>query len=86
MLLASTVSELAASDRRDEAEQFVEFLLSDEAQRFFTDETFEYPLARGAQPADVLPPLGPVELPYDIDRLGGELEETVRLIDSSGLE
>ena len=86
MLLASTVSELAASDRRDEAEQFVEFLLSDEAQRFFTDETFEYPLARGAQPASVLPPLGPVELPYDIDRLGGELEATVRMIESSGLE
>ena len=67
MLLASTASELAASDRRDEAERFVEFLLSEEAQRFFTDETFEYPLARGVAPADLLPPLGEVELPYDID-------------------
>jgi iron(III) transport system substrate-binding protein len=86
MLLASTVSELAASDRRDEAERFIEFLLSDAAQRFFTDETFEYPLARGARPASVLPALGSVELPYDIDRLGGELDETVRMIESSGLE
>jgi iron(III) transport system substrate-binding protein len=86
MLLASTVSELAASDRHEEARRFVEFLLSEEAQRFFTEETFEYPLARGAEPADVLPPLGEVELPYRIDELGGELEATVRMIEQAGLE
>jgi iron(III) transport system substrate-binding protein len=86
MLLASTGSELAASDRRDEAEEFLEFLLSEEAQRFFSDETFEYPLVEGVPAADVLPPLGEVELPYDIDELGEELEGTVGLIQASGLE
>jgi iron(III) transport system substrate-binding protein len=86
MLLASTGSELAASDRPDEAEEFLEFLLSEEAQRFFSDETFEYPLVDGVPPADVLPPLGEVELPYDIDELGEELEGTVRLIEASGLQ
>ena len=85
MLLASTVSELAASDQREEAERFVEYLLTEEAQRFFSDETFEYPLAEGVAPAAVLPPLGDVELPYDIDELGEELEGTVRLIQASGL-
>ncbi len=86
MLLASTVSELASSDRREEAARFVDFLLSEEAQRYFSDETFEYPLAAGVEPAAVLPPLGDVELPYDIEQLGDELEGTVRMIQASGLE
>jgi iron(III) transport system substrate-binding protein len=87
MLLVSTVSALASSDRREEAERFVEFLLSDEAQRYFSDETFEYPLAAGVAPAGALPPLEvPDELPYDVDRLGGELADTARMIAESGLE
>ena len=83
--LATTVSELAASDRRAEAARFIEFLLSADSQRFFAEETFEYPLAAGATPATRLPPLELDELPYDIDRLGGELTETVRMIEGAGL-
>jgi iron(III) transport system substrate-binding protein len=85
MLLASTASILEASDRREDARGFVEFLLSPEAQRFFSDETFEYPLVEGVEPAADLPPLGEVALPYDVDELGEELEGTVSLIQSSGL-
>ena len=33
---------LAGSDKLDEARQFVEFLLSDQAQTYFADETFEF--------------------------------------------
>ena len=86
MLLVSTVSELAASDRREEAERFIEFLLSREAQRFFTEETYEYPLVEGVEAAGDLPPLEQVEVPYEIDELGGELQGTVELIAASGLE
>jgi iron(III) transport system substrate-binding protein len=85
MLLASTVSELAASDRREEADRFVEFVLSREAQQFFADETFEYPLTAGVPPPSDLSSLQDTELPYDIDRLGGELTETVRMIEEAGL-
>ena len=68
--------------------EFVEFLLGEEAQEYFAEETFEYPLAAGVEPAAELPPL-------DVDRrdpqstfdeLGGELERTRELISESGLD
>ena len=85
LVIPSTASVLAGSDQADEAARFVEFLLSPEAQRYFSDQTFEYPLVRGIPAAEGLPPLGSVESPsYDVDDLGGGLERTVELIRSSG--
>lgn len=86
LLIASTVSMIETTDKPDEARRFIEFLLSDEAQEYFAAETFEYPLARGAQPSPELPPLGSLEAPdIDISRLGHTLELTTRLIAESGL-
>jgi iron(III) transport system substrate-binding protein len=86
LLLASTASLLAPSDDKDRAGRFVEFLLSEEAQEFFSEETFEYPLAPGVEPSEDLPPLQSLDVPdFDIDRLGGGLRETVELIAESGL-
>jgi iron(III) transport system substrate-binding protein len=85
-LLVTAASIIEGSDRSDEAEQFVEFLLSADAQRFFAEETFEYPLAAGAEPNPVLPPFD--ELPLtrvDLGALGGGLQETAELIEESGL-
>ncbi|HWN20736.1 MAG TPA: iron ABC transporter substrate-binding protein [Gaiellaceae bacterium] len=85
--LVTTVSVLAGSERTEDAQRFVEFLLSPEAQRFYSEETFEYPLAAGVEPAAGLEPLADdVELPYDIEELGAELESTARMIADSGLE
>ena len=41
------VGVLAASDRQDEAARFVEYLLGDDAQTYFAQDTKEYPLDRG---------------------------------------
>ena len=85
--LVTTVSVLASSDRAEEANRFVEFLLTPEAQRFYSEETFEYPLAAGVEPAANLEPLpDDVELGYNIEELGAELESTARMIADSGLE
>jgi iron(III) transport system substrate-binding protein len=85
LVIPSTVSVLAGSDKTDEAARFVEFLLAPEAQRYFSDQTFEYPLVPGVPAAKGLPPLGSVKSPsYDVDDLGGGLERTVELIRSSG--
>jgi iron(III) transport system substrate-binding protein len=85
LVIPSTASVLARSDKSDEAARFVEFLLSPEAQRYFSDQTFEYPLVPGIPAAEGLPPLGSVESPsYDVDDLCGGLERTVELIRSSG--
>lgn len=86
LLIASTISVIETSDLKDEARELVEFLLSEEAQRYFAEETFEYPLVSGIEPSVELPPLDAAGAPdFDIDRLGGELEETTRMIAESGL-
>ncbi|HZJ09234.1 MAG TPA: iron ABC transporter substrate-binding protein [Trueperaceae bacterium] len=45
---------VAASDEKELVHQFIDFLLSDEAQSFFTNENFEYPITESVEPADGL--------------------------------
>jgi iron(III) transport system substrate-binding protein len=85
LVIPSTASVLAGTDKAEEAGRFVDFLLSAEAQRYFSDQTFEYPLVAGIPAASGLPPLASLQSPdYDVDALGGGLERTVELIRSSG--
>jgi iron(III) transport system substrate-binding protein len=85
-LLVTAASIVAGSDAGDDAEELVAFLLSDHAQTFFSDETFEYPLAGGAEPNPALPPFEEIsKTRVDLDELGGDLEETTAMIDESGL-
>ena len=85
LVIPSTASVLAGTDKTDEATRFLDFLLSAEAQRYFSDQTFEYPLVSGVPAASGLPPLASLRSPdYDVDALGGGLERTVELIRSSG--
>ena len=86
LLIASTISVLEPAQDSDQAQQLVEFLLDDDAQQFFADETFEYPLIDGIEPSDELPPLESLEAPQvDLQDLG-DLETTVTMIAESGLE
>jgi iron(III) transport system substrate-binding protein len=57
---------LDGTEHRDAAEQFVEFLLSVEAQEYFANVTYEYPLADGVPPDKTLPTLESLD-PPDID-------------------
>jgi iron(III) transport system substrate-binding protein len=82
--LVTGASIIEGTDMADEAEELIEFLLSEEAQTFFTDETFEYPLVDGVEPTEVLPEPPPVRN-VDIDTLTGGLERTTELITASGL-
>jgi iron(III) transport system substrate-binding protein len=84
LLISSTVSILESSDD-DRAIELVDFLLDEDAQRFFSEETFEYPLVEGVSPSVDLPPLENVDAPeIDIRELG-DLETTVEMIAESGL-
>ena len=81
LVLPSTVSVVEGTDHPEAAEAFVEFLLSDEAQRYFAEETYEYPLVSGERARE----LAAAGEGYAIDRLGRELRDTARLIAESGL-
>jgi iron(III) transport system substrate-binding protein len=87
LLIATAAGVLENSDDPELAARLVEYLLSEEAQRFLTEETFEYPLAVGIAPAGDLPALTTIDAAFsDLNELGGGLERTKELIDASGLE
>ena len=86
LVIESSASVLAATDKSAEAQQFIEFLLQQSSQEFFAEETFEYPLAAGVQAPGDLPPLEQLEAPeVDIDELGGGFAGTQELIERSGI-
>jgi iron(III) transport system substrate-binding protein len=80
---------LEGAEHADAAERFVEFLLADEQQRFYTEEAeeAEIPLVDGIAPRDGVPTLddlagrGP---DVDLSSFGGELEKTLELLNETG--
>ena len=86
LVIVTGATMLAGADHVDEAEALISFLLSEEAQRYFSDQTFEYPLAIGVEPADTLPDVDlSLASDTDLDSLGGDLESTREMIRDSGL-
>jgi iron(III) transport system substrate-binding protein len=80
------VSGIAVFDPRPEALELVRYLLEDEAQKYFAQETSEYPITANVKPSEALPPLETLVTP-DIDyaKVSAVLPRTLELINSSGL-
>lgn len=86
VVLATAAGVLRSSPDQSSAQQLVKYLLDDEAQEFFSAETFEYPLAKGVKPAGELPALDSLDATYvDFAQLGGGFRETLEMINASGL-
>ena len=70
---------------REAAEQFLDYLLSDAAQTYFSETIKEYPLIAGMEPAGELPPLASLG-PPDVD-LGAlsDLQGTLELLREVGI-
>ena len=85
LVLVAGAGILKETGKRDAAEEFVEFLLSDVAQEYFATETKEYPLADGVRPVGDLPPIASLE-PPDVD-LGSltNLEGTLTMLRELGI-
>lgn len=87
LLITTAAAIIEGNDKPDEAKALVDFLLSTEAQEFYAERTKEYPLARGVEPPETLPPLADVpKFTIDLDALGGGLARTAELIQDSGLD
>ena len=77
---------LESAGNADAAERFVEFLLSDESQRFYTEEA-EIPLVDGIEPKEGVPSLDELsDAGPDVDftLFGDELERTLELLNETG--
>lgn len=78
---------LTSSDQTDDADRFVEFLLSPDSQRFYVDvaEEAEYPLIDGIEAKEGLPALDELEGPdVDLSSFGAEHEATIELLRETG--
>ncbi|HZJ25773.1 MAG TPA: iron ABC transporter substrate-binding protein [Acidimicrobiia bacterium] len=88
LILVTAAGVLESSDNPADARRLIEYLLSEDAQQFFAEETFEYPLAAGVEPvvAD-LPPIADIEAPsLELSSLGDRFRTTRALIEQAGLE
>ena len=85
LVLVAGVGILEASENEATALEFVEFLLSEPAQKYFTSDVKEYPVAAGVEPEGDLPPLDSLN-PPDVD-LGSlsDLQGTLDLLRDVGV-
>ena len=79
------VGVLESASNVEAAHAFIEFMLSEEAQTYFAQETYEIPLIDGVEPsADFVPEASSV-VPVDVDLTSlADLEATVELLQSVG--
>jgi iron(III) transport system substrate-binding protein len=67
------------------AQAFVDFLLTDESQAYFAEETFEYPLVEGVEADERLTPLEDIAAPeIDLSDLA-DLQGTIELMQDVGV-
>lgn len=77
---------LDRSKKADDARKLLAFLLGEEAQTYFSEETTEYPLRDGVPASDELPPLDSIKtIQVPLSDLGKDLEASVDLIREVGL-
>jgi iron(III) transport system substrate-binding protein len=75
---------LETSDEPEEATDFIRFLLSPKAQRYFVESSKEYPMIDGVDPPEGVPHLDRIPAPpLDLVDLSG-LEETLTMMREAG--
>ena len=86
LLIISAATMTTNADDRGAAQELIAYLLSPSAQRYFTNSTYEYPLAGGVEANPVLPPLTALSIgSVDFDALGGGFEGSEDIIQRSGI-
>jgi iron(III) transport system substrate-binding protein len=77
---------LASSGNTDAAHQLIEYLLSEESQRYFAEETFEYPLVPGISADASLPAIETIPTPdINLSDLATVLDLATDLVAQAGL-
>ena len=77
-MLVNGAGVLSTSENPENAQRFLNFMLSQVGQQYFTSQTYEYPLVDGVQTDRLLLPLDQIELPdvdlSKLDDVGGTQE------------
>jgi len=86
LVMPAGVGIMVGSQHSEVAQDFVDFLLGEEAQTYFATETFEYPLVEGTPPPEGVPALSEIASPdIDLSELAGVLDLATRLVAEAGL-
>lgn len=86
LVMATGAGVLSPSDNQEAAEEFIRFLLSEEAQEHFTVNLFEYGLIEGAPTPEGQTPLADLAGPdINLSDLAAHLDTSVELIAQAGL-
>lgn len=82
---ATGVGILTGAEGRSDAQAFVDYVLSEDGQTYFVEQTYEYPLVPGIEGPEGVPPLDSLGGP-DIDLSDlGTVDQSAQLIDEAGL-
>ena len=85
VMLVNGAGILATSKNVENAQRFLDFMLSRVGQQYFASQTFEYPLVEGIATDRLLVPLDELELPdVDLSRLD-DVEGTQQLLRDVGI-
>ena len=76
---------LSSGENRENAERFLEFMLSQVAQQYFAGQTFEYPLVEGVTTDRLLVPFDEINQPSVPLKDLADLEGTVKLLQETGV-
>ncbi len=76
---------ISTSENKENAEKFMEFMLSQVTQQYFAGQTFEYPLVEGVKANRLLVPFDDINKPSIPMKDLADLEGTVRLLQETGV-
>jgi iron(III) transport system substrate-binding protein len=85
LVLAAGAGILDTAQNTEAARSFLDYTLSEEAQQYFADETYEYPLIEGVEISEELVPLSEIQSPnIDLSNLD-DLQGTLELLQETGV-
>ena len=84
LIMVAGAGILSTSENIEEAEKFLEFMLSTPAQEYFASRTFEYPLVEGVETQGALVPLSEINHPNIALKDLADLDSTQRLLRATG--
>lgn len=87
LIMVSGAGILETAPNRENAQRFLEYLLSTDGQQYFASETYEYPLIDGVETSPLLPPLQELDQQaVDIELAQmSDLQGTVMLLSELGI-
>ena len=83
--MVAGAGQLMTAANADNAQKFLNYLLSPVAQQYFASQTYEYPLVEGVKTSLVLTPLEEINAPDIALKEMADIEGTVALLQKTGI-